>query len=62
MVHEDAWRWRSHVLSQQMSGLSQAAYCRIWRIPLYVFVAWRRRWWAAQLAPLELVPVSPRDG
>jgi len=62
MVHEEAWRWRSHVVSQQMSGLSQAAYCRLWGIPRRVFGLWRRRWWMAQVVPLELVAVVREGG
>lgn len=62
MVCAEAWRWRSHVVSQRMSGLSQAVYCRIYGIPLRVFAGWRRRAWADALVPLALVAVARRAG
>ena len=55
-------RWRSHVRSQMRSGLSQAAYCRMWGIPRREFVQWRRKLWQQQLAPLQLLPIARRDG
>jgi hypothetical protein len=44
------------------SGLSQAAYCRLWGIPRREFAAWRRRLWAQEAAPLRLLPIARRDG
>lgn len=54
----ESWRWRAHVCSQWMSGLSQAAYCRIYAIPRRVFAQWRWRGWRLQLRPLRLVAVE----
>lgn len=62
MACTEEWRWRSHVASQAMSGLSQAVYCRIYGIPLRVFALWRRRVWSDGLVPLALVPVTRRAG
>lgn len=61
-MHSETWRWRSHVRSQRMSGLSQVVYCRIYGIPRQVFAGWRRRAWADALEPLALVPVARRGG
>ena len=52
-------RWRTHVRSQAMSGLSQAVYCRIYGVSPQTFTRWRRRWWRESLQPLTLVPVRP---
>lgn len=52
-------RWRTHVRSQVMSGLSQAAYCRIYGVSRHTFARWRRRWWLESLQSLTLVPVQP---
>ena len=52
-------RWRTHVRSQAMSGLSQMVYCRIYGVSQHAFARWRRRWWRESLQPLTLVPVQP---
>jgi hypothetical protein len=61
MACSEAWRWRAHVRSQMRSGLSQAAYCRLWGIPRREFAAWRRRLWLQEVAPLRLLPIVRRS-
>ncbi|WP_395795525.1 IS66 family insertion sequence element accessory protein TnpA [Aquimonas sp.] len=62
MACSEVRRWRAHVRSQVRSGLSQAAYCRLWGIRRREFAAWRRRMWMRELAPLRLLPIQRRDG
>lgn len=52
-------RWRTHVRSQAMSGLSQATYCRIYGVSRHTFARCPRRWWLESLRPLTLIPVRP---
>jgi hypothetical protein len=62
MACSEVWRWRAHVRSQVCSGLSQAAYCRLWGIQRREFAVWRRRMWIQEVAPLRLLPITRRDG
>jgi hypothetical protein len=62
MACSEVRRWRAHVRSQVRSGLSQAAYCRLWGIQRREFAAWRRRMWMHEVAPLRLLRIARRDG
>ncbi len=61
MACSEAWRWRANVRSQVPSGLSQAAYCRLWGMPRREIAAWRRLC-AHEAAPLRLLPILRGDG
>ena len=49
--------WKTHIVSWQASGVSQAEYCRRHELKFHQFVYWRRKFAPKPSTPLSLVQV-----